>query len=161
MTPKQLIASATTAAVLATGGVSIAGAVNGSGSSPARSGTAVAPTAATSAPSVAPTARHPRVRRLLRHAVVIAARTIGITPAQLRDEVRSGKTIGEVAQAHGVAPDTVVNALVDAATKRIEAARAAGRISAARATKLEGRVRERATKFVTSWHPRHRDPASA
>src|SRR5947209_1984947 len=44
----------------------------------------------------------------------VAATTIGISEADLRSAIESGQTIAQVAQAHGVDPQTVIDAMVAA-----------------------------------------------
>jgi hypothetical protein len=150
------IASAGVAAVIGLGGVSVAGAVTDGGAAPVTttSTTAAGAPNRSAAPHRAGRAKH--VRRLVRRrAAALAARTIGISPGQLAGEVKAGKTIGEVATAHGVDPQTVIDALEQAAHARIEKAKDAGRISADRAAKLEQRVDTVVPKLVEEWHPRN------
>ncbi len=80
--------------------------------------------------------------------------TIGIDRATLRSELRSGKTIGEIATAHNVEPSAVINALVTGATTKLDAAANAGKITTERAAKIEAKLPARADKLVNSWHPR-------
>ncbi len=143
----QIIATATTAAVLGTAGVSVAGATAGSGAAiPDATFLAAATGAATPA---AGTANAPRA---LRQAVKVAAAAIGIAPADLAKELRAGKSISDVATDHHVDVQKVVDALVQAADQRIEAAKTAGRITAARAAQLEARVPTAVAKLVAAHH---------
>lgn len=89
-----------------------------------------------------------RHHKLVRAAIDVSAKTIGISPADLRAALVSGKSVAEVATAHGVAPATVVNALVTAGTARIDKAVADGHIDAARAEKLKARLPQFAQRFV-------------
>jgi hypothetical protein len=59
---------------------------------------------------------------VLGHSVAIAAKTIGIDAKDLAAELKSGKTVAQVAQDHNVDPQKVIDALVDAGTKRLQAA---------------------------------------
>src|SRR5689334_2216779 len=150
-----LIATATTAAVLGTAGVSIAGATSGASSSPTTA-SAVATSAAekpAAKDGVRARLRHRR-RHALRAAFRLAAKTIGITPQQLRQEVLAGKTIGEVATAHNVQPQTEIDAIVTAADKKIDAAHDAGKLTDAQAAKLKTRVATVVPRFVNDWHPK-------
>jgi uncharacterized protein (DUF433 family) len=90
----------------------------------------------------------PRARRILRRGVQLAAKTIGVTPRELKTELRAGKSIADVASEHNVNPQTVVTALVDAATKKIDAAEAAGKLTAAQGTKIEANLPNRIDKLV-------------
>ena len=110
--------------------------------------TASASTAATST-SKGRTAHHPRLRRAIRAAVVrISAKTIGVTPKDLVAELKSGKSIADVANEHSVTPQSVVDALVKAGDNAIEKAVTAHRITRQRADKLEARLPALATKVV-------------
>jgi hypothetical protein len=141
MKPTQLIAAAVTAAVLGTAGVSIAGATSDGDSAPA----VKAAVAQTESPR---SARGHWARRALRHGLRLAAQTIGIEPKALARELRSGKSIAEVATEHGVDPNTVITALVDAATTKVNAAETAGKVTDQQASKLLAGLSERVTKFV-------------
>jgi len=153
MNLRTVIATATTAAVLSTGGVALAGATTGGSSSPSDRPAASTVAAETNHhPARRHRARHHR--RMLRRAAGIVARTIDIDRKELRQEVRSGKTIAEVATAHGVDPQAVVDALVNAANRRIDRAVANGRIRAERAATIKERLPERITRIVDEWHPR-------
>jgi hypothetical protein len=152
---RTVITTATTAALLSTAGVAIAGATgSSSGTSPSATVSTAAPKAANAAP---PAHAHRRAR--LRHRVRVFVRkvlleTIGIDRPTLRSELRSGKTIGEIATAHGVEPSAVIDALVTGATTKLDAAASAGKITTERAQKIEAKLPARFTKLVSSWHPR-------
>ena len=49
-----------------------------------------------------------------------AATYLGLTEAQLRTELRSGKTLAQIAKAHGKTAEGLVQALVDAANKKLD-----------------------------------------
>ena len=157
---RTLIATATTAAVLATGGVALAGAATSSGShtTSAPTTTTAAPTASSAAkPAVSRRvrARRLRIRKLLRGAGGIVTKTIGIDRKTLRTDLRSGMTVAQIATANNVDPQTVINALVAALDKKIDAAVQAGWIGSARAAVIERRLPARITKLVDNWHPKH------
>jgi hypothetical protein len=136
---KQLLAGTLTAAVLGAGGVAVAGAVGGHSS----------PSSEATAPSGSDTARTGKHRAAeLRRAAKLAADTIGVSVADLRTAVKNGQTVADVARAHSVDPQHVVDALVKAADDRIAAAVKAGKLSAARAAKLQQRVPKLADTFV-------------
>jgi membrane-bound lytic murein transglycosylase B len=59
--------------------------------------------------------RHPRRSAALR----TTAEAIGIDAAELRDALRDGQTIAQVAEANGVDPQDVIDALVARSTERI------------------------------------------
>jgi hypothetical protein len=152
---RTVITTATTAALLSTAGVAIAGAASSSsGSSPSvTTSTAAAQPATAAKPANAHrrVRRHHRIRAFVRKVVL---ETIGIDRPTLRSELRSGKSIGEIATAHNVEPSAVIDALVTGATTKLDAAAGAGKITTERAQKIEARLPARFTKLVNSWHPR-------
>jgi hypothetical protein len=154
---RTILTTATTAALLSTAGIAIAGAASSSSaSSPSVTSSTAAPAAA-AAKAVKPANAHRRARRHHRVRVFVrkvVLETIGIDRPTLRSELRSGKTIGEIATAHNVEPATVIDALVTGATTKLDAAAAAGKITTERAQKIEARLPARFTKLVSSWHPR-------
>ena len=161
---RTFIATAATAAILASSGVAIAGATSNSGTSPA-------PTAvksATECPEGAGQAHARRfrvrrhLRRLIKGAAGVVTKTIGIDRKTLRQELRSGKTLAQIATDHNVKPQDVIDALVAAADKKIDAAVAKGRIPAERAAKIKERLPDRITNLVNNWHPKRlREHAAA
>ncbi len=142
----QIIATATTAAVLGTIGVSVAGAASSGGSSP---------TSATTSVSASPNraARRGVLTGLRKQALDLAAKTIGVTPADLAKELKAGKSVADVATEHNVQPQNVIDALVHAADQKIETAETAGKITAEQASKLEAKVPTLVTKLVNAQHP--------
>ena len=161
------IASAAVAGVLGLAGVSVAGAAD-SGSVPSTTGTTASSTSTTSTTAAPGAAQNPtghqgrrakraeRRRHRRRQIAAIAARTIDITPRDLVRELRDGKTIAQIATDHGVQPQAVIDALEGAATKRIDAAQAANKITAERAARLKQRVANVTPRIVDNWHPRTR-----
>ncbi len=110
---------------------------------------AAAPTSTSASAATTKPAKHPAVRRAIRRAVVlISAKTIGVKPADLVNELKSGKSIADVAKAHNVKPAAVVTALVKAGHARVEQAVKNHRITRARANKIEARLPGLATKVV-------------
>jgi ribosomal protein S20 len=152
---RTVIATAATAAVLASSGVALAGAATGSDTKTAPEAHAAAATPSSPKPAVARRFRvHRRIRRLLRGAGGGVTKTIGIDRKTLREELRSGKTVAQIATDHNVSPQTVIDALVAAADKKIDAAVQAGKLDPERAARIEQRLPARITKLVNNWHPR-------
>jgi hypothetical protein len=79
-----------------------------------------------------------------------AAATIGVSPEELRNQVRSGKTVAQVSTEHGVDPANVVNAIVTALTQQIDQKAAAGTGGAARAEQAKQKVPDLAYRFVNN-----------
>lgn len=82
-----------------------------------------------------------------------AADAIGITADELRTELEDGSSIVEVAQAHDVDVQTVIDAMVAEATAHIDEAVADGRLDAARAEELRATLVERITAHVNGERP--------
>jgi hypothetical protein len=155
---RTVIATATTAAVLASSGVAIAGATASTDAHSAP--VAQTAPAATATPAAPPSLTHKweirrlRLRALLRGAGGVVTKTIGIDRKTLRQGLRSGMTIAEIATAHTVSLQTVIDALVAAADKKLESALTAGKIRAELAARIEQRLPARIAKLVNSWHPK-------
>jgi len=83
-----------------------------------------------------------------------AAAYLGLTEEQLRTELESGKTLAQIATAHGKTADGLVNALVDAANKKLDAAVAAGRLTRQQADSLLKGLEAHIADFVNGRFPR-------
>ena len=113
--------------------------------------------AATPAPATAPAAHAVKPvhhwlkahrKGLRRAAIAISASTIGITPTALVAEVKSGKSVAQVATEHNVTSDTVVGALTKAADAKVAQAVAAHKLTQAQADKIDAALPARITKLV-------------
>src|SRR5215218_2428024 len=82
-----------------------------------------------------------------------AANYLGITEAQLRAELQNGKTLADVAKAHGKTVDGVVNALVDEAKTKLDAAVKAGKLTQVQANEMLSDLKDRITDFVNNRFP--------
>jgi len=99
------------------------------------------------------------LRDLIGAGLDTAATAIGITPDQLRTELQSGKSIADVAKAHDVDPQKVIDALVAAATQKIDAAVSSGKLTPDQATALKNNLSTIVTNVVNGQRPafgRHR-----
>ena len=83
-----------------------------------------------------------------------AATYLGLTEEQLRTELESGKTLAQIATAHGKTPEGLVNALVDAASKKLDKAVAAGWLTRAEADSLLKGLKQHITDFVDGRLPK-------
>jgi hypothetical protein len=79
-----------------------------------------------------------------------AAGYIGITEAQLRTELESGKSLAQVATAHGKSVDGLIDALVAAAKDKLDSAVSAGRLTKAQETEMLGVLKDRITSAVNN-----------
>lgn len=148
---RATIATATTAAVLATSGVALAGAASNTGSPPSTTATAAAPAKVGSATRVGKI----QLRRLIRQgAAAVITKTIGIDRHTLRADLLASQTIAQIATANQVDPQMVINALVTAATTKLNAAVQAGKIKPARATNIEQKLPARVAELVNTWLPK-------
>jgi polyhydroxyalkanoate synthesis regulator phasin len=82
-----------------------------------------------------------------------AAKYLGITEAQLRTELQNGKSLADVAKAHGKTVDGLVNALVAEAKTKVDAAVKAGRLTQAQASEMLSDLKERITDFANGRFP--------
>lgn len=92
-------------------------------------------------------ARHVRRHHILGGSLEVAAEALGMDVAELREAMRDGKTIADVAEEEGVAIQTVIDALVADATEKLE--------------QLEANLPEKMTALVNGelpapHHGRHR-----
>lgn len=137
---KKMLATLVTVTVLGAGGLAVASAAESpQGSTPSSA----------SASKATGRAGHNGVRAKMRRlAFTTAAGTIGISPADLLKAMKGGHSIADVAAAHGVESQKVVDAVVSALDARIQLAVTRGRITSDQATKLEQAVATRAPKLV-------------
>lgn len=82
-----------------------------------------------------------------------AAAYLGLTEEQLRSELEDGKTLAQVAMAHGKTADGLVQALVDAAKEKLDGAVTAGRLTRDEADSMLAGLKERITDFVNGRFP--------
>jgi ribosomal protein S20 len=91
---------------------------------------------------------HRPVRAAVKDSVGVAASTIGIDAKDLVKELRSGKSIAVVASEHGVAEQTVVDAVVADLSSKIDQAVTNGTITAERAATAKAKLPSKVTKLV-------------
>jgi uncharacterized protein YidB (DUF937 family) len=92
------------------------------------------------------------------HGLDQAASYLGITEEQLRTELEGGKTLAQVAQAHGKSVSGLVDALVADAKDKLDAAVAAGRLTQAQANEMLNGLHDRITSLVNSRPPAGHPP---
>lgn len=97
----------------------------------------------------------PRPQAIVKNALETAAQTIGIEVQELKDGLKSGKTVAEVASENGSSGDAVIAALVSKANAAIDQAVADGKLDASKAEEAKAKAAERITKFVNEGGPRH------
>ena len=129
---KQLVATVALAGAVTAGTAGVAFAADGT------SGQAKDPSAQ---------AAHPRLRARLALGDLVA-KTIGIERADLRAALKSGQSVAEIAQAHDVDPQAVVDAVVSAVNQRVDQAVTDGRITAERGDTIKGKVTDRVNTLL-------------
>jgi hypothetical protein len=83
-----------------------------------------------------------------------AAAYLGLTDAQLRTQLESGKSLANVATAQGKSVDGLVRALVDAAKKKLDAAVSAHRLTQSQEDSILADLKSHMTNFVNGTQPR-------
>jgi hypothetical protein len=98
---------------------------------------------------------HPGARKAVirREGLAAAAKAIGIDENVLRDALKGGKTLGQVAADHGVDRQKVIDALVAETKTRTAAAVAAGKITQEQADKLNAAATQRIPDVVDGKAP--------
>src|SRR6266576_1164254 len=79
---------------------------------------------------------------------------LGLTEAQLHSQFQSGKSLADIAKAQGKSVDGLVQAIVDAAKKKVEAAVAAGRLTQTQADSILSGLKSHVSDFVNRTPPR-------
>jgi hypothetical protein len=135
-TTKKVLATVTAAGILTLGGASVAYAADGSAGTTAGGGAAATARA-----------KHPGAFRAARKAAFTAAAdTLGMTPQQLRDAVKSGPQ--SIASVAGDKTGAVVDAVTAALNQKLDEAVANGNFPAERADKARARIPQIAERFV-------------
>jgi hypothetical protein len=80
----------------------------------------------------------------------MAARVIGTSTSQLRNDFASGRSIAEVATAAGVKTDMVVSAIVADMTARIDEAASQGKVPSQLATRAKTDLPTWSARFVNA-----------
>jgi hypothetical protein len=78
---------------------------------------------------------------------------LGVSAKQLRVDLAAGKTLAQVATAHGKSVGGLEQAIGSAAKSRLDQAVTAGKITAAQEQKLLGALQSRLDSFVDRAHP--------
>ncbi len=92
--------------------------------------------------------RHGEHRRLAKAALKDAAGVIGVSSQDLASALKTGQSVADVATAHGVDPQTVVDKLVADASAKIDEAVASGKLSADKATTIKTKLPDHVSKLV-------------
>ena len=99
----------------------------------------------------APGKAKPRAAKVQQRGVLPAAAAyLGVTPAALRADLRSGKSLAQIATAKGKSVDGLKAALIAAIKTRVDAAKASGKLNAARADRLLQRAPQLVERLVNA-----------
>jgi hypothetical protein len=106
-------------------------------------------TGATTSQAEAPTVRPERPGHVRKaHFLKPAAEKLGMSPEQLAQELRQGKTIADVARERHVDPQVVIDALIAQATEHIDKSVEQGRLDQEQAARLKQALPERIADLV-------------
>jgi transposase-like protein len=89
-----------------------------------------------------------RRHRALREAVNTAAKEIGVSADDLKQALKDGKSIAQVAKEHDKSADDVVDAIVKKATSAIDQAVKDGKLDAKKADEIKQKLPDRAKRLV-------------
>jgi ribosomal protein S20 len=139
---KKLVAGVALTGALTAGTAGVAFAADGSTSS--------------TAPSAQTTRRHPLIRLEIRRGVVkVVTDTLGVSREELRDALKSGQTLSEYTTSLGKDPQTVVDALTNAATTKLDQLVADGTIKQERADTIKSKLPERIDTLMNHQFGQH------
>jgi polyhydroxyalkanoate synthesis regulator phasin len=82
-----------------------------------------------------------------------AAAYLGVDEDELRERMRDGETLADVAKAEGKTVDGLVTAIVASTTKRLDEAVAAGRMTKAQRDEIVAGLKQRTTEIVNGTFP--------
>jgi hypothetical protein len=88
-----------------------------------------------------------------------AAGYLGLTQAELRTQLESGKSLAQIAKDKGKSVDGLVQVLYDSAKTRLDAAVAAGRLTKDKEDAILGDLKQKLTDFVNRTPPKFGDRA--
>ncbi len=100
-----------------------------------------------------PRADHPKDMAFIGDAIGVAREYLGLEREELMSALRSGKSLGQIADGTaGKSRDGLVAAITSAANTRIDTAQQAGKLTVEQATQLKAKVSEAVAKIVDrSW----------
>jgi uncharacterized protein YidB (DUF937 family) len=107
-------------------------------------------------PSAQTAKGHPGLRlEVRRGGAKVVTDTLGVTRADLRTALKSGQTISQYATSLGKDPQTVTDALVNAANAKIVQLVADGKLPQDRAATIKGKVPARVEKIMNRQFGQH------
>ena len=113
-------------------------------------------TSNSTAPSAQASTGHPLIRAHFRRgAMKVVADTLGVSRADLRAAVAGGQTISEYTSSLGKDPQTVVDALTNAGSAKVDQLVAAGRLQQDRADNIKSKLPTRIATLVNHHFGQH------
>ena len=73
---------------------------------------------------------------------------VGLDPVSVKEGFANGQTLGDTAEANGISPESIIDAIVAAMTERLNQAIADGKITPEEAAEKAAGIPERANKIV-------------
>jgi hypothetical protein len=89
-----------------------------------------------------------KARQFLKDEFALIAKTIGVAEADLKTALQGGQTVAQVAQAHSVAPQTVIDAVVNDITAKAQTRPGWAKLSDTQKANFTTQARERVTNWV-------------
>jgi hypothetical protein len=83
----------------------------------------------------------------------VASKYLGVTDAELRTELESGKTLATIAKDKGKSVDGLIGALVDSAKTRLDEAVKSGKLTKEQETEMLNGLKDRITDLVNGRFP--------
>ena len=140
---KKLVAGVALAGALTVGTAGAAFAAEGSGG-------------ATTDPSAQTGRRHPVLRAEIRKAAIkVVTDTLGVSREELRDALKGGQTLTQYATSLGKDPQTVVDALTNAANTKLDQLVADGKLKQERADTIKSNLPARIDKLMNRQFGQH------
>lgn len=87
-------------------------------------------------------------RHLAKRVVTNIAEVLGMQPRDLLTELKTGKTVAQVANERGIETQSLIDQLVAKVNAKVDEAVANGKLSAERAAQIKQKAPERITKLV-------------
>jgi hypothetical protein len=114
--------------------------------------TAIAAAQTTTQSSSAAGGHHHLIQRVRQHEVQVAAGVIGVSPQELRADLKAGQSVADVANTKGVPVDKVTTAIVNDVSSRLDTAVTNHKLGTDRAATLKDKLPERVTTAVNAHH---------
>src|SRR4051794_24729003 len=86
--------------------------------------------------------------RAVQGALKVSADKIGVSVDDLKTAIKGGQSVADVANAHNVAPADVQQAIVDAASSKVDEAVTNGKLTDQQSTAIKARLPQLADRFV-------------